>query len=434
MESFDEVVDRVKAYCKERINDTSFFVFFSKLEGLELDLEENIAVLVVENRFQQNVLMKRYNDMLRTAFLHVLGFEVEVEVVVMEPNFEEDNDPDSGGYSYTFDNFIKGDSNSLAVAAAMSVAQKPAANRNNPLFIYGDSGLGKTHLLTAICIEVTTNFPDYNIIMVDGESFTNEFIESLQSNDSAYFHSKFRAADMLLVDDVQFLGGKESTQEEFFHTFNTLHRLGKQIVLVSDRPPREIRSLHERLQTRFLSGLIVDIQPPKYETRVAIIRRKAELLDLDLPDDIIEFIATRLKNNIRQLEGAVKKLNAVKKLENTELSIMVAQTAIKDILSEIQPIPVTIDKVLSEISRTFNVTPADIRSTVRKSNVSKARKVCMYIIQNVTEMTTTDIGKEFGGRDHSTVVYSIQDIEKIMAKDRHLKNTVDDLIKNIKSS
>ncbi len=432
MESFDTLVEQVKDYCRERINPTSFYVFFEKVKPFQWDPTTNTAYLLAPSSFQQDVITKRYLDIVEDGFKSFLGFDVKVEMVSVITSDEEEGSNTSGSYTLTFDNFIKGDSNSLALAAAKAISKKPAADRNNPLFIYGDSGLGKTHLLTAICIETKNNFPDFNILMVDGESFTNEFIYSVQNNQSSYFHQKFREADMLLVDDIQFIGGKEQTQEEFFHTFNSLQRAGKQIVLVSDRPPREIRSLHDRLQTRFLSGLIVDIQPPKYETRVAIVRRKAELLELELPEDVIDFLANKLKNNIRQLEGSVKKLNAYQKMEGIDPSLTAANDAIKDIMNEIQPVPVTIEKVLSEVSRTMGVTPDDIRSNSRKSSVSNARKVCMYIVQQVTSLTTTDIGLEFGGRDHSTVVYSIKDTEAKIARDKHTRTIVDDIIKNVK--
>ncbi len=433
MESFDLLVAQVKEYCKERINPTSYVVFFEKTEALKWESDTNTAYLEAPSAFQQDVIKKRYIDIIEEGFLSILGFEVKVDVLAAKEE-EESAAPSNGNYALTFDNFIKGDSNSLAFAAAMAISRKPAADRNNPLFIYGDSGLGKTHLLTAICIETKQNFPDFNIVMVDGESFTNEYIYAVQNNQFSHFHQKYREADMLLIDDIQFIGGKEQTQGEFFHTFNTLQRSGKQIVLVSDRPPKEIRSLSDRLQTRFLSGLIVDIQPPKYETRVAIVKRKAELLNLNLPDDVVEFLANKLQNNIRQLEGAVKKLNAYKKLEGIDPSLTAAHNAIKDILNEIQPVPVTIEKVLSEVSRTMGVTPDDIRSSSRKAAVSNARKMCMYIVQQVTSLTTTEIGEEFGGRDHSTVVYSIQDTERKINRDRQLRTVVDDIIKNVKGA
>ena len=222
-----------------------------------------------------------------------------------------------GSYALTFENFIVGSTNKFAHAAAQAVAANPSG-AYNPLFIYGGSGLGKTHLLKAIQLEISRNQPQYNLVYVDGEKFTNEIINAIREGSTAEFHQKYRAADVLLVDDIQFIGGKESTQEEFFHTFNTLYQAGKQIVLASDRPPKEIKSLEDRLRTRFEMGLTADIQPPDFETRVAIIRRKADLLHLDMPDDVAEFIANHLKDNIRQLEGAVKKLDAYRLLEGIQ--------------------------------------------------------------------------------------------------------------------
>jgi len=268
---------------------------------------------------------------------------------------------------------------------------------------------------------------------VDGEKFTNEIISAIHDNTTAEFHNKYRAADVLLVDDIQFIGGKESTQEEFFHTFNTLYNAGKQIVLVSDRPPKEIKSLEERLRTRFEMGLTADIQPPDFETRVAIIRRKADLLGLEMPDEVAEYIANRLKNNIRQLEGAVKKLNAYRKLEGIQPVIGAAQNAIKDILNETQPVPITVEKILSEVARTYNTTADMLRGPSRRSNVSSARKVSMYVVREITGMSMEDIGSEFGGRDHSTVVYSINDMQKKLETDTRLRETVEDIIKNVRT-
>ena len=240
-------------------------------------------------------------------------------------------------------------------------------------------------------------------------------------------------ADLLLVDDIQFIAGKESTQEEFFHTFNSLHDAHKQIVIASDRPAKEIKSLEERLRTRFEWGLTADVQPPDFETRVAIVKRKAELLHLDLPENVAEFIANHLKNNIRQLEGAVKKLNAYYMLEGIQPVISVAQNAIKDILNETQPIPVTVEKIIGEVSRTFNVSVSDIRGTKRNASIASARRVAIYILREVTGMSMEDIGREFSGRDHSTIVYSLKTMERDMKNDQHLRETVDDIIKNVKA-
>ncbi|MEG2371221.1 MAG: chromosomal replication initiator protein DnaA, partial [Hydrogenoanaerobacterium sp.] len=246
---------------------------------------------------------------------------------------------------------------------------------------------------------------------------------------------KYRQADALLVDDVQFIGGKESTQEEFFHTFNALYESNKQIVLTSDRPPKEIKTLDDRLRTRFEWGLLADIQPPDFETRVAIIQRKAELLDIQIPDDVAEYVANKLKTNIRQLEGAVKKIKAYKTLTGTPPSILIAQNAIRDILNDHQPVPVTIERIISEVARTYNgVTPQDIRSSKRSANISSARQVSIYIVREITQMSMASIGQEFGGRDHSTIVYALQQVEKNMNIDPRYRELIEDIIKNVRNS
>ncbi len=337
-----------------------------------------------------------------------------------------------GDYEYTFATFIIGPSNKFAHAAALAVAANPA-NAYNPLFIYGGSGLGKTHLLYAICAEIRQNKPQMKVIYSKGEEFTNELISAIATERTKDFHDKYRQADILLVDDIQFIGGKESTQEEFFHTFNALYQAGKQIVLTSDRPPKEIKTLEDRLRTRFESGLLADVQPPDFETRIAIIRRKAELLDIAIPDDVAEYISNRLKNNIRQLEGAVKKIKAYKILAGSSPSIVIAQNAIRDILNDSQPISVTVERIINEVSRYFEVTPQDIRSQKRSSQISLARQVAMYVVREVTQMSMSSIGEEFGGKDHSTVVYSIQQCREKMENDSRFKNTVEDIIKNIRN-
>ena len=239
---------------------------------------------------------------------------------------------------------------------------------------------------------------------------------------------------MLAVDDIQFIAGKESTQEEFFHTFNELYESGRQIILTSDRPPKEIKTLEDRLRTRFEWGLLADIQPPDYETRIAIIRRKAELLHIQIPDDVVEYIANRLKNNIRQLEGVVKRLKAFHQLMGNTPSILSAQSAIKDVLSDHQPIPMTVERIITEVARTYGVSGDDIRSSKRSSTISTARQVAMFIVREVTQMSMAAIGEEFGNRDHSTVVYATRQVEKRMDKDNHFKETVDDIIKNIRAT
>ena len=437
MDSFNDVLAAAKEYCKERLVDATYNLYIDGLEAVRFEAGGKVT-LAVRNDFICTIVRDRYTPLLKEALASVLGFDVEVELVVPAAEKQEapapaepEPEPD-GRYDFTFENFIKGPSNQFAYAAAQAVASNPSG-AYNPLFIYGQSGLGKTHLLTAIATEIKKNHPEFNIVYVDCETFTNELITAIQAGRTDEFRQTYRPADVLLVDDIQFIAGKESTQEEFFHTFNTLHGAGKQIVLASDRPAKEIKSLEERLRTRFEWGLTADIQPPDFETRVAIIRRKAELLNLHMPDDVAEFIANHLKSNIRQLEGAVKKLNAYYLLEGIQPAIGVAQNAIKDILNETQPVPVTIEKIISEVARTYNVSPAEIRGMRRTANISSARQTAIYVVREITGMSMEDIGREFSGRDHSTIVYSLKAMEQNLENDRRLKETVEDIIKNVRS-
>jgi len=385
----------------------------------------------------------------------VLGFEVKIVIIteselnINVPAYKEeekpamDEDPNmkfeleksfaGAEYDYTFDTFIVGSSNDFAYAACQAVAKRQTG-AYNPLFIYGPSGLGKTHLLMAISHEIRRNSPETNIIYVNGEAFANEFITAIGNETTSQFHEKYRSTDILLVDDIQFIAGKERTQEEFFYTFNELHQINKQIVLTSDRPPKDIKTLEDRLRTRFEWGLLTDISTPDFETRIAIIRRKAELLEIEIPDDVAQFIANRLKNNIRQLEGAVKKIKALKLLAGTHPSVSMAQNVISDILNDNKPLPVTIDRIITEISRTYNVSPEDIRSTKRSANISTARQISMYVVREITQISLSSIGEEFGGRDHSTVVYAIGQVEKLMKRDVKAKETIEDIIKNIRDN
>lgn len=440
MESFAELFQYVLEICRGKISDVAFSLWLKDIIPVHLD--ESTAYLKVNSEFKMNIVKEKYTSILKAAFTEVLGFEVEVDITCDAPAAETpasspviapQNNPASGEYAYTFDTFIVGPSNKFAHAASVAVAANPA-NAYNPLFIYGASGLGKTHLLHAICTDIKKNRSDYNIIYVKGDEFANEMITSIQDKTTPAFREKYRQASVLLVDDIQFIGGKESTQEEFFHTFNTLYESGKQIVLASDRPPKEIKTLEDRLRTRFEWGLLADIQPPDFETRIAIIRRKAQLLDIQIPDDVAEYIANRLKTNIRQLEGAVKKLKAYKLLQGTSPSIVIAQNAIRDILNDNQPVPVTVERIIAEVGRTYGITPQDIRSNKRNANISSARQISMYIVREITQMSMSTIGEEFGGRDHSTVVYAIQQVEKNMKKNLRYKETIEDIIKNIRDS
>ena len=435
MDSFNEAWGIICDYCKERITDVAYKTWISKIEPVNLDFTQGKAILMVPGDFHRQTLIRGYMKLLNDAFANVFGPGIEITFTIPdeEPVKEQEN-PDAimdADYEYTFDTFIVGSSNKFAHAASLAVATNPG-KAYNPLFIYGNSGLGKTHLLYAIRNEIIRNDPNKTITYVKGDDFTNEFIESLQNATTSEFRQKYRKSDVLLVDDIQFIGGKERTQEEFFHTFNTLREANCQIVLTSDRPPKEIKTLEDRLRSRFESGLLADIQPPDYETRMAIIKRKAELLEFILPDDVTEYIATRLKTNIRQLEGVVKKLKAKNQLYGEKITINVAQKTISDILNNDQPPPLTVEKIIDEVAHTYGVTSDDIRSQKRNSTISNARQVAIYAVREITSLSMKSIGEEFGGRDHSTIVYAINQIEKNMNKDPALKSTVEDIIKNIR--
>ena len=455
-QKLQEIYDSVCKYCIENsiIGQSAYDLWLKSAALVALKDNFSTAVLQVGHDFAKGVIETKFKDKLASGFESILGFPLDIEVQVAgasmvnevhKPEISEDfaspsiysetkTDAD-GNYEFSFETFIVGPSNKFAHAASMAVASNPA-NAYNPLFIYGGSGLGKTHLLQAIGNEIKLRQKDRspNIIYVRGEAFTNELIEAIERKSTQEFHDKYRMADVLLVDDIQFIGGKESTQEEFFHTFNSLYQAGKQIVLTSDRPPKEIKTLEERLRTRFEWGLLADIQPPDFETRVAIIRRKADLLGITIPDEVADYIANRLKNNIRQLEGAVKKLKAYQSVMNTPPSIMVAQNAIRDILNDNQPVPVTVERIIAEVARTCSVTPQDIRSTKRAAQISNARQAAVYIVRDITQMSMQAIGGEFGGRDHSTIVYAIQQVEQKMQTDPKYRAMIEDIIKNIRDS
>ncbi len=438
MESFDQAWELICDYCRSRITDVAYKTWFDRLKPLSLDFEAGVAQIEAPNEFHKQTLLRCYSDLLGEAFQSVFGSQIAFAITVPEerkaapaPSAESD------GYDLTFDTFVVGPSNRFAHAACQAVASQPAT-LYNPLFIYGNSGLGKTHLLNAIANEFKKNYPDRSVVYAKSEAFTNEIIEAIARGTTPAFREKYRKADLFLMDDIQFIAGKISVQEEFFHTFNTLYEAKKQIVLTSDRPPKDISTLDDRLKTRFEWGLTADVQPPEFETRIAIIIRKAESVGLDIPETVCEYIANRLKNNIRQLEGAVKKLRAFHLLENKPINIATAQAAISDIINNNQPAPVTVDKIIEEVARTFSgnvpggITPEDIRSKKRNANISMARQVSIYIAREITNMSMVEIGQTFGGRDHSTVVYAIRQAEQNIKKDPRTKALVDDIIKNIR--
>ncbi len=442
---------------------------------IPIKMEGNVMTLTTDSEFRRDTLVALYQQYIEEQLQVILGVPIKTNIIVDKKKRENapgasgtaaaNGASDAGGtadklpespasdlsgsdwsvdsaddmssvdkkITYTFDNFIVGPSNDLAFAAAKAVSKKQH-EKYNPLFIYGDSGLGKTHLLSAIQFEMQLNYPKINIIYIPAETFTNEFLHSIQTNTVDIFDEKYRSADALLIDDIQFIAGKDQTEEKFFHIFNKLYDQNKVIVLTSDRPANEIKSISDRLRTRFSSGLIADVKPPVYETRLAIIQRKADLLHFNISDDVIDYIANKLKSNIRQIEGVVTKLNALYTLSQIKPTINVAQSVIKDIVTDHQPIPVTVDKIITEVGKIYNIDPDEMRSQRRTANISQARKVAIYVIQNVTDMPYEAIGKEFNGRDHSTVVYAMKSVKEEMERDSGFRSIVEDIIKNVKTN
>ena len=437
MNSFNETWEYVCSYCKENIAEVAYKIWIERIVPDKMDFDRQTVILNVPNEFHKNIIEKNYRPLLSEAFEQIFGFPVSIELQIADTAAPAENSasaPAETDNEYTFETFVVGPTNSFACAAAKAVAENPGT-LNNPFLIYGNSGLGKTHLLNAIRHKIVENFPNIkNVVYVRSDEFTNELVEAMliEKNTSA-FHQKYRNADLFLMDDIQFIAGKESTQEEFFHTFDALKEANKQIVLTSDRPPKDMKVLEERIRSRIESGFMVDIQPPDFETRLAIINKKVESLHFEVPQNVKEYIANRIKSNIRQIEGCIKKLHAYYLLEGKAPTIALTQTAISDIISNDQPTPVTIEKILEEVSRTYGVTTEDIRSQSHKAQISNARQIAIYVIREITQLTYEAIGKEFGGKNHATIVYSLQQAEKRIEQDPRTKATVEDIIKNIRN-
>jgi chromosomal replication initiator protein len=334
---------------------------------------------------------------------------------------------------YQFEAFVIGSSNRFAHAAALAVAENPAGSYN-PLFVHGGSGLGKTHLLHAIGNYVRENFPTRHVRYVSTETFMNEFVDAIRTNSTIAFKRRYRECDVLLVDDIQFMENKESLQEEFFHTFNHLYGASRQIVLTSDRPPKSIATLEDRLQSRFLSGLITDVQPPELETRLAILRKKAEDERAHVPDEVLELIATHVKDNIRELEGALIRVSAFASLNREPLSIELAERTLADILSANEPRQITPQIILEATSEMFGFSIEEIMGTSRRRPLVTARQVGMYVFREVTDFSYPAIAREFGGRDHTTVIHAVEKITALMKERRQIYDQVNSLIHRIKGA
>jgi chromosomal replication initiator protein len=409
-------------------------------------LGEDKILLTVENDPSKAMIEARFVEMIRSALFSATQtiFDIEVKVVTPDeqPEWEKEEPkkkeapnqlvPFSANPKYTFENFVVGNSNRYAHAASFAVAEAPA-EAYNPLFLYGGSGLGKTHLMHAIANYVKANHPDLSVIYVSSEKFTNDLINAIRDDKRNEFRQQYRTADVLLVDDVQFIGGKESTQEEFFHTFNELHDANKQIVLTSDRHPKEINTLEDRLRSRFEWGLVGDIQPPDYETRIAILKKKAEADQVYIPNTIYSFIADRVKSNIRELEGAMLRIITYAKISGREITVDLANEALKQFSQDGGSSQVTAKIIKEKTAKYFNLMESNLTGKVKTKNIALARQIAMYLCREMTNLSYPAIGGEFGGRDHTTVLYAVNKIENDMHKDEELKKDIDALMKDIRS-
>ncbi len=431
--SINELWEKICEDCRvnESISEVGLDAWIVDLVPISTD--DGILTLVAKNEYKKKTVDGYYKKILEKTCEKVSGLPMTVEIIVRseegEKREEKTVSPDDG---YTFENFVVGPSNDMAHASAVAVAKKPFFNNYNPLVIYGNSGVGKTHLMKAIQNSVTKNFPEKKILFIRGEQFANELFIAFRDQTTDLFHERFRSVDVLLIDDIHFIAGKDRVQEEFFNTFNALFP-EKQIVVTSDRPPKEIKTLEERIRGRFESGMMVDIQPPDFETRVSILKNKADQLGIEINDDIFYYIAEQIKSNIRQLEGIIKKLHNYAKVHPETLTLPMVQRYIRDVVSETLPEPVTVERIVDEVSRTYNVTSDDIYSRRKRSDVAHARQISMYIISKVLkEMSTTDIGNKFN-RDHSTVIYAVDKIEEELKSNDAERRIVEDIIKNVNS-
>ncbi len=432
MNSLDDVWTSVRDYLKEKITPVAMTTWFG--ESSLYKLTGNAAYIYIPSGFKKDVVQTRFTGELKAAFGELFSCEFEIHVLDEEDMKKTENAPAPAADTdeLTFENFIVGNSNRFAHAAAMAVAEGQSRDYN-PLFIYGDSGLGKTHLLYAIRHEVQRRHPDFNIVYLKGDDFTNELIAAIRSGEQNEFRAKYREADLFMMDDVQFIAGRESTQEEMFNTFNNLYEAGKQIVFTADRPPLDMLRLDDRLLTRFSSGVLARVEAPDYETRVAIIRNKSNQMGMVLPDDVSSFMAENMTSNIRQLEGAVKKVRAYRDLMDSDITVATVSRIIKDMYQDKTPFVPTPSIIIDETAKYYELSADDLKGPSRTKNTALARQIAMYEIRKLTNLALQDIGNIFGGRDHTTVLSSIQKIENNIASQPEFAQTIRDITANINS-
>ena len=459
MEELINSWDRILQIFKEEydIQDISFNTFIKPLKIYSVD-DNVITLLVSKGRMGVSLIEKKYREFLEITVCEVMDDKYTIRLIsdedleheekikkekIKKDEPKKDNNNSNNlslnlNPNYTFDTFVVGNNNSLAHAASVAVAESPG-EVYNPLFIYGGVGLGKTHLMQAIAHFIIENNPNKKVLYVTSETFTNELIDAIRNKENAEkgnaaFRNRYRNIDVLLIDDIQFIIGKESTQEEFFHTFNSLYQDRKQIVISSDKPPKEMETLSERLRTRFEMGLPVDIQIPTYETKMAIIKRKAELSSLDIPYDVQDYVATHIKSSIRELEGALTKLSAFAKLSSNPITVEFAEEALKDLISPDSRREITPELIIDIVAEHFNIKSEDILSQKRSADIVYPRQIAMYLCRQMTTNTVQSLGKAFGNRDHTTILHGADKINKMVISDENTKSTIDILIKKINPS
>ena len=447
LEEIGQIWNMVKDSFRETLSETAINLWFGDVEIISF--ENDVLTIGSPVEFKFNTLKDKYIDKIKEKFCEIFGFNVEVNLIftgsavsadqikskkVSFPSIEKKEESDapimpSYNFEYTFENFIVGNTNKFAHAACVAVANNPATNYN-PLFIYGNSGLGKTHLMCAIINRMKSTNPDVKIIYTKGEDFTNQMIACLANKTMDEFRDKYRKCDVLLIDDIQFIAGKISIQEEFFHTFNALFEEKKQIILTSDRPPRDIKTLEDRLKSRFEWGLLADIEPPDLELRIAIIKKKAEHVNVDIPDEVLTFLGENLRSNIRQIEGTIKKLGALSFLSGQKVTMDLAKTCLLEILGGAEPVNVTIDKIFSAVFNKYGISREDIVGTKRNKEIAIARHISIYLVRQITEISLPNIGKIFN-RDHATILASIRAVEKKLNTETGFHLELSDLKKDI---
>lgn len=430
---------------KNELTEVSFNTWFKVIKPV--DINNNKIILSVPNDFIKNILEARYVNLIFNALKEATSEEFDIKFIlpeeensqVLSREYRKDS-PDSFGPEgstmlnpkYTFDTFVIGNSNRFAHAAALAVAEAPA-RAYNPLFLYGGVGLGKTHLMHAIGHYILRNKPNTRVLYTTSEKFTNDLINSIRDDKNVEFRNRYRNTDVLLVDDIQFIADKERTQEEFFHTFNTLYEASKQIIISSDRPPKEIPTLEDRLRSRFEWGLICDIQPPDLETRIAILKKKAKMENLTIPDEVLVYIAKKIESNIRELEGALIRVVAYSSLTNKEINMELTKEALKDFFSNSKPKLITVDLIKQVVAEYYSIKIEDFRSKKRTRAIAFPRQIAMYLTRELTDLSLPKIGEEFGGRDHTTVMHAHEKISEELKKDESLRIAINEIQKRLNS-